>query len=155
MNSVVISILVFIIGLIIGIVGVTIFNNIKIKNSERTALKIIENAKKEADKNKRNSLLETKEELNRLIKVIRISANKVVKIILPFTILVPNSLHQHKTLNNIVKKLPINSEPTLYNISNLHQLLIKSCRNQIRLHSIIKRDHSFRFVITSNPFFID
>ncbi|MBR3161825.1 MAG: ribonuclease Y [Bacilli bacterium] len=75
MNSIVLSILVFVIGLIIGIIGVVIFNNIKIKNSENKALKIIENAKKEADKNKRNSLLETKEEINKL----KIETDKEIK----------------------------------------------------------------------------
>ena len=75
MNSVAVSILVFIVGLIIGAVGVVIFNNTKVKSSEKTALKIIENAKKEADKAKRNSLLETKEEINKL----KIETDKEIK----------------------------------------------------------------------------
>ena len=63
MNSVVFSILVFILGLIIGIVLVIVFGIIKRKKDEALVVSIIDNAKKEADKLKRDSILEYKEEI--------------------------------------------------------------------------------------------
>ena len=56
------SILTLVIGLIIGAVIVSIINTISNKNRFNKANKLIEDAKKEADKQKRDSLLELKEE---------------------------------------------------------------------------------------------
>ena len=55
-------ILTLVIGLFVGAIIVAILNYIKIKNTENKADKLIEDAKKEADKHKRDSLLELKEE---------------------------------------------------------------------------------------------
>ena len=60
------SILTLIIGLIIGAVVVFVINMFINKNSANKANKLIEDAKKEADKQKRDSLLELKEESFRL-----------------------------------------------------------------------------------------
>ena len=73
--NIIISILVFIIGLIVGAVVSIFLNYLRVKKNNKTALNIIENAKKEADKTKRNSLLETKEEINKL----KIDAEKEIK----------------------------------------------------------------------------
>ena len=62
MNSVVTSILVFVLGFIIGI----LINFLRIKKNTKMALDIVEAAKKDADKIKRDSLLETKEEIHKL-----------------------------------------------------------------------------------------
>ncbi len=59
-------ILTLVIGLFVGAIIVAILNYIKIKNTENKADKLIEDAKKEADKHKRDSLLELKEESYRL-----------------------------------------------------------------------------------------
>lgn len=66
MNITLISILVFILGIIIGVLTVIGFNTLKIKKDNTKANDIIEKAKKEAEKNKRQSILETKEELHKL-----------------------------------------------------------------------------------------
>ena len=50
MNTVLISILVFVLGTIIGIVSVIVINILKTKKNEKTALDIIEKAKKDAEK---------------------------------------------------------------------------------------------------------
>lgn len=55
-------ILALVIGLFVGAIIIVILNYIKNKKNERNADKLIENAKKEADKHKRDSLLELKEE---------------------------------------------------------------------------------------------
>lgn len=60
------SILTLVIGLIIGAIIVTIVNAIINKNRVNKANKLIEDAKKEADKQKRDSLLELKEESYKL-----------------------------------------------------------------------------------------
>ena len=60
------SILLFIIGLFVGIVSIFLFNYLKGNNASNKADKILENAKKEADKAKRESILETKEEIHKL-----------------------------------------------------------------------------------------
>jgi len=75
MNSVVFSILVFILGLIIGIVLVIVFGIIKRKKDEALVVSIIDNAKKEADKLKRDSILEYKEEMHKL----KIETDKEIK----------------------------------------------------------------------------
>ena len=54
------------IGLFVGIIAILIINFIKNKNEDRKANKIIEDAKKEADKHRRDALLELKEESYKL-----------------------------------------------------------------------------------------
>ena len=66
MNTVLISILVFFLGTFLGVVGMVALNSLKIKHGKSTALSILEEAKKEAEKNKRESILETKEEIHKL-----------------------------------------------------------------------------------------
>ena len=75
MNTVLISILVFVLGTIIGIVSVIVINILKTKKNEKTALDIIEKAKKDAEKSKRESILETKEEIHKL----KLEAEKEIK----------------------------------------------------------------------------
>ena len=75
MNETVFSILLFILGLIIGVVVLLIINYLRTKEKEKKAESIIEKAKKEADKIKRESLFETKEELNKL----KIEVDKEIK----------------------------------------------------------------------------
>jgi len=60
------SILMFVLGLILGIVVLIIINYLKIKSSGNKAELIIEKAKKDAEKLKRDSLFETKEEIHKL-----------------------------------------------------------------------------------------
>ncbi len=62
----VISVLLFVLGIAIGIFIYYYFYNKKIKNSAKNADSIIENAKKDAEKLKRESLFETKEEIHKL-----------------------------------------------------------------------------------------
>lgn len=59
-------ILTLIIGLFVGAIIIAILNYIKNKHNKLTAEKLIENAKKEADKHKRDTLLELKEESYKL-----------------------------------------------------------------------------------------
>lgn len=66
MNTILISILVFIFGLVIGAVAILFTNNLKKKKEEKTALNIIESAKKEAEKNKKELILEAKDEIHKL-----------------------------------------------------------------------------------------
>ena len=66
MSEIVFSILMFVLGLGLGIVILVIINNLKIKNSGNKAELIIEKAKKDADKLKRDSLFEAKEEIHKL-----------------------------------------------------------------------------------------
>ena len=66
MNSLIFSILLVICGLFVGIIIMIILNNVKGFASSKKALKTVENAKKEAEKIKRNSILEAKEESHRL-----------------------------------------------------------------------------------------
>ena len=75
MNTVLISILVFILGLIIGIVAVIIISNMKKKNDEKNATNIIDKAKKDAEKVRRESILETKDEIHKL----KLEADKEIK----------------------------------------------------------------------------
>lgn len=75
MNETLFSILLFILGIILGIVLLLIINYIKNKQKEKKADSIIEHAKKEADKIKRETLFETKEEVNKL----KIEADKEIK----------------------------------------------------------------------------
>ena len=75
MNKTVFSILAFILGLIIGIILLLVINYLKNKKKEKKADSIIATAKKEADKIKRESLFETKEEINKL----KLEADKSIK----------------------------------------------------------------------------
>ena len=75
MNETIFSILLFILGLIIGVVVLLIINYLRTKEKEKKAESIIEKAKKEADKIKRESLFETKEELHKL----KIDVDKEIK----------------------------------------------------------------------------
>ena len=60
------SILMFVLGLVLGVVVLIIINYFKIKNSGNKAELIIEKAKKDAEKLKRDSLFEAKEEIHKL-----------------------------------------------------------------------------------------
>ena len=75
MNTILISIIVFILGLIIGVLGIIGINTYKTKKNEKIALDIIEQAKKTAEKNKRESILEAKEEIHKL----KIETEKEIK----------------------------------------------------------------------------
>lgn len=75
MNETVFSILLFVLGLIVGLVSIIVINIIKKKNQGKEADSIIEKAKKDADKIKRESLFETKEEIHKL----KIEADKEIK----------------------------------------------------------------------------
>lgn len=75
MNETIFSILLFIIGLIVGIVLLLVINYLRNKEKEKKADSIIDKAKKEADKLKRETLFETKEEVNKL----KIEADKEIK----------------------------------------------------------------------------
>ena len=75
MNTVLISILVFILGIVIGVVAVNWLNTLKIKKDKTKANDIIEKAKKEAEKSKRESILEVKEEVHKL----KLETDKEVK----------------------------------------------------------------------------
>ncbi len=75
MNTVLISILVFILGLIIGSLVIVGINFLKLKRDKAMALGIIEQAKKDAEKNKRESILETKDEIHKL----KIETEKEIK----------------------------------------------------------------------------
>lgn len=75
MNETVISILLVLIGLFVGSIVVILINYFKNVASASKAEKILENAKKEADKLKRDSILEVKEESHRL----KIELEKEVK----------------------------------------------------------------------------
>ena len=64
--DVLISVLLIVLGLIVGFVICYIVLNIKTKNTGKTVEKMLENAKKEAEKVKRESLFEAKEEIHKL-----------------------------------------------------------------------------------------
>ena len=66
MNNIVFSILLILIGLFVGIILMIILNSIKLMNASKKVQSLIDNAKKEADKLKRDSILEAKEENHRL-----------------------------------------------------------------------------------------
>ena len=75
MNAIWFSILQIILGFIIGAAVVVFIVYLKGKKDSKTADNLITNAKKEADKIKRNSLLETKEEIHKL----KLEADKELK----------------------------------------------------------------------------
>ena len=66
MNYNIFSILLVLIGIFVGIIIMFIFNYIKGNLAANKAEKIVENAKKEADKIKRDNILEAKEEIYKL-----------------------------------------------------------------------------------------
>ena len=66
MDGIWFSILLVILGFVFGIIGVVAFNYINMKKDTKKAESIIDMAKKEADKIKRDSLFETKEEIHKL-----------------------------------------------------------------------------------------
>ena len=65
MNNIVFSILLILIGLFVGIIFMIILNSIKLMNASKKVQNLIDNAKKEADKLKRDSIIEAKEENHR------------------------------------------------------------------------------------------
>lgn len=75
MNQIVFSILLVLIGLFVGIISMFIVNYIKGANAGSKAEKIIENAKTESEKIKRDSILESKEEAYK----IKLEAEKILK----------------------------------------------------------------------------
>lgn len=75
MNETAFSILLFILGLILGVVAMFLGTYIKNKMDKKKAESIIEKAKKEAEKNKKNSIFETKEEIHKL----KLDAEKEIK----------------------------------------------------------------------------
>lgn len=66
MNEIAFSILLVIIGLFVGIITVIIINYLKGVNTNAKTVKMLENAKKEAEKIKRESILESKEEAHKI-----------------------------------------------------------------------------------------
>lgn len=66
MNEIAFSILLVIIGLFVGIISVIIINYLKGVNTNAKTVKMLENAKKEAEKIKRESILESKEEAHKI-----------------------------------------------------------------------------------------
>ena len=66
MNDVVFSILLVVVGLFVGASIILIFNKLKVSAAQKEADKLIKDAKKEAEKAKRDSILELKEESYKL-----------------------------------------------------------------------------------------
>lgn len=66
MNNIIFSILLVLIGLFVGIIAMILLNTIKVSAADKKSQKILDNAKKEADKIKRDSILEAKEENHKL-----------------------------------------------------------------------------------------
>ncbi len=66
MNDVIFSIMLVLIGLFVGIILITVVNYIRDISISKKAEKLLENAKKEAEKIKRDNILESKEEAHRL-----------------------------------------------------------------------------------------
>ena len=75
MNNTGFSILLFVLGLILGLASIILINFLKKKNDAKQADTIIDKAKKDAEKLKRDSLFETKEEIHKL----KMEADKEVK----------------------------------------------------------------------------
>ena len=75
MNETVFSILLFVLGLILGFAAISLINFLKKNNDTKKAETIIDQAKKDAEKIKRDSLFETKEEIHKL----KMEADKEVK----------------------------------------------------------------------------
>lgn len=66
MNHIVFSILLVLIGLFVGIIFMMILNSLKVLSATKKANKLLEDAETQADKLKRDSILEAKEENHRL-----------------------------------------------------------------------------------------
>ena len=66
MNDVVFSILLVVVGLFVGASIILIFNKLKVSAAQKEADKLIKDAKREAEKAKRDSILELKEESYKL-----------------------------------------------------------------------------------------
>ena len=66
MNTILFSILAFILGLAMGVGLVLLIDLLRKKKDEKLSISIVEKAKKEADKIKRDSILEYKEEMHKL-----------------------------------------------------------------------------------------
>ena len=75
MNDVIISILLVLVGLIVGIIIMFIVNLIRKNSATNNADKILENARMEAEKIKKNSIAEAKEETNE----IKLKADEEIK----------------------------------------------------------------------------
>ena len=73
--QILVSILLVVIGLSTGVAASIVFNNAKENNASKKAEVIIEKAKKDAEKAKRESLFEAKEEIHRL----KLDAEKEIK----------------------------------------------------------------------------
>ena len=66
MNNILIFILLVIVGIVVGALAVIILNSVRGNSVSKKSEQILENTKKQADKLKRDSILETKEELHKL-----------------------------------------------------------------------------------------
>ena len=66
MNDVIISILLVVVGLLVGAFIMIIINKLKVSAAQKEADKLIQDAKKEAEKAKRDGILELKEESYKL-----------------------------------------------------------------------------------------
>ena len=66
MNDVIISILLVVVGLLVGAFIIIIINKLKVSAAQKEADKLIQDAKKEAEKAKRDGILELKEESYKL-----------------------------------------------------------------------------------------
>ncbi len=66
MNEVLFPILFILIGLFVGISIMVVINNIKVSSASKKAFQILEQAKKDADKIKRDNILDAKEEIHTL-----------------------------------------------------------------------------------------
>ena len=75
MSKTLFSILLFVLGLIIGLTVISVINRLKKKSDAKKSDSIIDKAKKEAEKIKRDSLFEAKEEIHKL----KLDADKEIK----------------------------------------------------------------------------
>ena len=75
MNSIAFSILLVLIGIFIGIICILIFNYLRNNNTSKKIENMLEKAKKDADKIKRDYLLEAKDEAHKL----KIEKDKEIK----------------------------------------------------------------------------
>ena len=75
MNNTLIFILLGLVGIVVGVVGTIVAYTIKGNSLQKKKDVILETARKETDKLKRDSILETKEELHKL----KMEADKEIK----------------------------------------------------------------------------
>ncbi len=75
MDNTLINILLGLVGIVVGGIGTIIFYNIKGNSIQKKMSSMLENAKRETDKLKRDSILETKEEMHKL----KIETEKEIK----------------------------------------------------------------------------